>query len=114
MEVKKLVVQRETPANIAGGKLRTFTVPSNVLTITTALSASVATPVMHRSLDFFFEDEDVEVLSLPAASGGHAPTLNVFRSMPDCMLYICTAPVDDVVRPKLPHADTQTDCSRTC
>lgn len=90
----------------------TFTVPSSVLTITAAFSASVATPVMHRSLDFFFEDVD-EALSLPAAARGHAPTLNVFRSMPDCILYICTAPVDDVVRPKFPHADTQTAWSRT-
>lgn len=109
MEVKELVIQRESSARITRRETRTFTVPSNVLTITTALSASVATPVMHRSLDFFLEEEEVEVFSLPAASGGHAPTLNVFRSMPDCMLYICTAPVDDVVRPKLPHADTQTD-----
>ena len=109
MEVEELVAQYQSLASVARRKALTFTVPSNVLTITTALSASVATPVMHLSLNFFFEDEDAEVFSLHAASGGHDTTLNVFRNMPDCMLYICTAPVDDVGRPKLPHADTQTD-----
>lgn len=84
-----------------------MTVPSRVVTITTRLSASVARPETDRSSAFRFE-EDAVARRFSDTSSGQGPRLNDFRLMPDCILYMQTVPVDDALRPKLPHAVTQT------
>lgn len=73
-------------------------VPSRVLAMTLRLSESLASPVTHLSLRFEF------VASTTPSGGG--PRSNDFRLMPDCMLYMYIAPVEEDAIPKLPHADT--------
>ena len=79
----------------------TLTVPSKVLAITNLFKESVASPVIERSL---FEDPGRD-----DTSGGHAPIVYDFLRIPDCMLYMCIAPVEVLAIPKFPHAETQTD-----
>ena len=84
----------------------TFMVPSSVLATTILSRASLASPVTHRS-SFFLPANGRNRLG---TFGGHGPILNVRRGIPDCMLYMLMAPVDDAVMPKLPHAVTHTAC----
>lgn len=62
----------------------TLTVPSNVLAITRRFKASVARPIMQRSLAFGLE----AACNRSVTAWGHGPTLNVFRFKPDCMFHM--------------------------
>lgn len=81
----------------------TLIVPSKVLAMTVVLSASEANPVM--LLPSFF----LPAWNRLATSGGQGPISNVFRLIPDCRFHICRLPVEELARPKFPHAVTQTD-----
>jgi hypothetical protein len=103
MEIKELRRENQRRQTLEKRLMLTFTVPSNVLAITTLLSVSLANPVIHLSFPFF-----LEVRRLWTTSGGQGPTLKLLRFIPDCIFHMWISPVEDPAMPKLPQAVTHT------
>ena len=78
---------------------RTCIVPSYVLAMSTWFRESVTSP-------FTFLAFSVDLIRL-TTSGGHGPTLNSLRFMPDCMFHMRITPDEDDANPKFPQAVTQ-------
>lgn len=107
VEVEKLPQARSIVDTKELTMEHTLIVPSSVLATTVLSKASLASPVIHRSSFFLFPVGRKRLATL----GGQGPMSNVRRRMPDCMLYMLMTPVEEAVRPKLPHADTHTACA---